>query len=124
MPDRYGHRLFEWQSTVWYVAVLKGMVVSDMSGELMQSIRVPERMIVGVAGGRRILHAPDFPLVLLFTEKAGCTSLTKWFLFHIGKLDEATDYHPWVHRYRKNVLCQQRGYKQEAMRLLHWRKKP
>ena len=74
--------------------------------------------------GRRILHAPDFPLVLLFSEKAGCTSLTKWFLFQVGRLEEATDYHPWIHRYRMDVLDRQQGYRQEGMRLLQSRERP
>jgi hypothetical protein len=91
---------------------------------MRQAIREPEHKDMRDSFGRRVLHAPDFPLVLLFTEKAGCTSLTKWFLFHVGKLEEATDYHPWIHRYRKKVLSQQRGYKQEAKRLLHTLEKP
>lgn len=92
--------------------------------EMIQLIHKPERKAMNVSLGRRILYAPDFPLVLLFTPKAGCTSLTKWFLFHLGKLEEATDYHPWIHRYRLNVLCRQLGYKEEALRLLHGREKP
>lgn len=95
-----------------------------MAGEVIRFIRMPERKVTDVSFGRRILHAPEFPLVLLFTEKAGCTSLTKWFLFQVGKLEEATGYHPWIHRYRMNVLCRQKGYKLEAMRLLNLREKP
>lgn len=95
-----------------------------MAGEVIRFIRMPERKVMDVSFGRRILHAPEFPLVLLFTEKAGCTSLTKWFLFQVGKLEEATGYHPWIHRYRMNVLCRQKGYKLEAMRLLNLRESP
>jgi hypothetical protein len=99
---------------------------------MIKSIRVPqrkeerkeERKDKGASFGRRILHGPDFPLVLLFTPKAGCTSLTKWFLFQVGKLEEATAYHRWIHRYRMNVLCRQDGYRQEAMRLLRGHEKP
>ena len=86
--------------------------------------RLPGPLVKRLAGRRLILHAPDFPLVLLFSEKAGCTSLTKWFLFHIGKLDEATAFHPWVHRYRKEVLCRQPGYEWQSLRLLLFRQKP
>ena len=100
------------------------MVVYAMSAELIKSIRMPERKAMDASFGRRILHAPDFPLVLLFTPKAGCTSLTKWFLFQVGKLEEATAYHHWIHRYRTNVLCRQDGYKQDATRLLRGREKP
>ena len=63
-------------------------------------------------------------MVLLITEKAGCTSLTKWFLFHVGKLDEAARYHPWTHHYRMSVLYQQPGYYWQALRLLAFRGKP
>lgn len=67
---------------------------------------------------RAPLHAPDFPLVLLFTEKAGCTSLTKWFLFQIGRLDAANAFHPSVHEYRKSVLNTGVGYGWEGLRLI------
>ena len=86
--------------------------------------KLPLRLVKRLVGRRLPLHAPDFPLILLFTEKAGCTSLTKWFLFQIGKLDEAKRYHPWVHRYRVRVLCRQPGYAWQALRLLAFRKKP
>lgn len=86
--------------------------------------QLPGPLVKRLSGRRLILHAPGFPLVLLFSEKAGCTSLTKWFLFHIGKLDEATAYHPWVHRYRKAVLCRQSGYEWQSLRLLLLREKP
>lgn len=70
------------------------------------------------------LHHPDFPLVLLYSEKAGCTSFTKWFLFQIGKLEEAERYHRWIHRYRTSVLIEQPGYKAEAVRLVGSGRKP
>ena len=95
-----------------------------ISSEMIRSIRKPKRQDISVSFGRRILHDPDFPLVLLFSEKAGCTSLTKWFLFHIGKLEEANDYHHWIHRYRMDVRSRQQGYRKDAMRLLRRRERP
>lgn len=86
--------------------------------------QLPGPLVKRLAGRRLILHAPDFPLVLLFSEKAGCTSLTKWFLFQIGKLEEATAFHPWVHRYRKSVFCRQPGYEWQSLRLLLLRGRP
>lgn len=86
--------------------------------------KLPRLMVRRLCGRRAPLHGAEFPLVLLLTEKAGCTSLTKWFLFHVGKLDEATRYHPWVHRYRLNVLYQQPGYYWQALRLLVFPSKP
>lgn len=99
-------------------------MVYALLGKAIHSTRVAARKAAGAPFGRQILHDPDFPLVLLFTEKSGCTSLTKWFLFHVGKLQEATDYHPWIHRYRTSVLSRQEGYHKEAMRLLREREKP
>ncbi len=69
------------------------------------------------------LHAPDFPLVLLFTPKAGCTSLVKWFFFHAGKLDAALVYGRWVHKYRTEVFQRQPGYAAETKRLLRTRER-
>ena len=71
----------------------------------------------------RPLHAPDFPLVLLFSPKAGCTSLTKWFFFQTGKLDAALAYNRWVHKYRTEVFQRQPGYAAETKRLLRTRER-
>lgn len=74
---------------------------------------------------RRIpLHGKDFPLVLMFCQKAGCTTLTKWFLYHTGRLDEALAYGRWIHRYRTEVLTRQPGYKAEAARLARSGERP
>lgn len=106
------------------VYTLVGKAIHSTLGKAMDSTRGAERKPAGASFGRQILHDADFPLVLLFTEKSGCTSLTKWFLFHVGKLQEATDYHPWIHRYRMGVLTRQEGYHKEATRLLREREKP
>lgn len=82
-------------------------------------------LIASVYATRRIpLHAPTFPIVLLISEKAGCTSLTKWFLFQIGKIEEANQFHPWVHEYRKSILNRQSGYRWKALRLTILHEKP
>lgn len=74
--------------------------------------------------GRVPLHAEGFPLVLLFSQKSGCTSFTRWFLHHIGKLEEALALHPLVHRYRTRFFTRQPGYKEEAERLLKSGERP
>lgn len=52
----------------------------------------------------RIPHyKEDFPLILFWSEKSGCTSLVKWFFFQIGILDTALRYHKWVHNYEFEV---------------------
>lgn len=55
----------------------------------------------------------DFPLILLWSEKSGCTSLAKWFFFQIGLLDKALEYDPWVHNYEFEVYKQQSGYREQ-----------
>jgi len=68
---------------------------------------------------RRVpLHDPDFPLVLLFSPKCGCTSLVKWFLFQTGGLENAEDHAIWIHQFRTRVLNERPGYREEAVRLM------
>jgi hypothetical protein len=82
-------------------------------------------LIASLAANRRApLHAPNFPIVLLISEKAGCTTLTKWFLFQVRKLDESSRFHPWVHEYRRSVLNRQPGYRWNALRLTLFGEKP
>lgn len=57
-----------------------------------------------------------FPLILFWSQKSGCTSLAKWFFFQIGKLEEATQYHPWIHNYEFEIYKKQRNYKREVIR--------
>lgn len=88
------------------------------------ALNLPVLIANPFATRRAPLHAPDFPLVLLFTEKAGCTSLTKWFLFQTGKLDAANAFHPSVHEYRKSVLNTGVRYGWEGLRLIASGHKP
>ncbi|KRF18676.1 sulfotransferase family 2 domain-containing protein [Paenibacillus sp. Soil787] len=41
----------------------------------------------------------NFPIILYWSPKAGCTTLLKWFLYQADLLDVALEYHPWVHQY-------------------------
>ena len=59
---------------------------------------------------RAPLYHPDFPVVILWSEKAACTTAVKWFFFHIGKLDEAKALHRWVHIYENEVFKAAPGY--------------
>jgi len=43
-------------------------------------------------------------IVLLWSAKAGCTFAIKWIFRHMGLLQKALAYHPWVHRYRRDVF--------------------
>ncbi|MGB3625335.1 MAG: hypothetical protein WA989_05900 [Henriciella sp.] len=63
-------------------------------------------------------HHKDFPFVLMWSEKAGCTSLAKWFFWHLGLLDEALDYHPWIHNYENEKFKSRSGYVQDCIKAI------
>ncbi|MCS1351060.1 sulfotransferase family protein [Mechercharimyces sp. CAU 1602] len=48
----------------------------------------------------RPLYNKHLPLVIFWSPKSGCTTITKWFFYQIGLLDTALRYDPWIHRYR------------------------
>ncbi|WP_407676513.1 sulfotransferase family 2 domain-containing protein [Perspicuibacillus lycopersici] len=65
----------------------------------------------------------DFPIILFWSQKSGCTTLLKWFFFQIGLLDEATNYNPWIHYYEEEVYKSRPGYRKELIdRLLSGQK--
>ncbi|MBL0340317.1 MAG: sulfotransferase family 2 domain-containing protein [Bacteroidetes bacterium] len=43
-------------------------------------------------------------IIMDWSPKAGCTILTKMFFRHMGLLEEALQYNPWVHEYRMHVF--------------------
>ena len=49
--------------------------------------------------GRNMVSEKD-KLLIGFTPKAGCTVASKLFFNHIGKLEEALAFDPWIHKYR------------------------
>lgn len=57
-----------------------------------------------------ILLSEDINLAVFWSEKSGCTSITKWFFYQIGLLEEALSYCNWVHNYRHDVFCKQKDY--------------
>lgn len=63
----------------------------------------------------RIPHVHnDFPLVLFWSQKSGCTTLAKWFYEQIGLLEEALEYSPWIHAYEDEVYKSKTDYRSEA----------
>jgi len=61
----------------------------------MKVIRVLENIVLlGLP-----LYHQDFPIILFWTPKAGCTTLLKWFLYQLGLLEEAQQ-RLTVHVYR------------------------
>ncbi len=41
----------------------------------------------------------DFPLILFWSHRSGCTSLANWFFFQIGLFTEAKKYNNFIHYY-------------------------
>lgn len=41
----------------------------------------------------------DFPLILFWSHRSGCTALANWFFFQIGLFTEAKKYHDFIHYY-------------------------
>lgn len=41
----------------------------------------------------------DFPLILFWSHRSGCTTLANWFFFQIGLFPEAKKYHDFIHYY-------------------------
>ena len=52
----------------------------------------------------------SLPFVLLWSEKAGCTTLLTWFLHHAGQLPQAENYGLWVHDWERDVMRARDGY--------------
>jgi hypothetical protein len=70
------------------------------------------------------LHHARVPFAIAWTPKAGCTSLTKWFLFHSGELAQGLAYHRLVHRYRIEVFQARPGYVDEWFEMVEVRTRP
>ena len=64
------------------------------------------------------LYHPDFPFVLLWSQKSGCTTVVKWFLAQTGLLEEALAYSPWVHDYENQVFKRRPNYLADTARAI------
>lgn len=65
---------------------------------------------------RSPLWSPEFPLIIMWSEKSACTTVVKWFFFQLGLLDEALSHsslvsnYPWVHDYENEVYKKKDAY--------------
>jgi hypothetical protein len=50
-----------------------------------------------------ILVNKDKKIMVGWTPKCACTTVCKMFFNHLGLLDEALDFHPFIHQYRQRV---------------------
>lgn len=70
--------------------------------------------IEGLKKYKRVpLYNEKLPFILLWSQKAGCTNLTKWFFYQIGLYDEALEYHPSIHVYKAGQFFKQDHYLDE-----------
>lgn len=63
---------------------------------------------------------PDVPFIVLWSQKSGCTSILKWFLWHAGLLEEARQYRVHeeglsIHNYELEVFKMWPGYDEELL---------
>src|SRR5437867_1147460 len=58
----------------------------------------------------------QFPIILHWSHKSGCTSLVNWFFFQTGLLEKALQYNSWVHQYELEVYKRNSIYQQELRR--------
>ncbi|HEQ3524818.1 TPA: sulfotransferase family 2 domain-containing protein [Bacillus cereus] len=74
--------------------------------------------------GERIPHFhKDFPLILFWSHRSGCTSLANWFFFQIGLYDEAMRCDPFIHYYEFQIYKNTNSYYKELeMELLSLKK--
>lgn len=63
------------------------------------------------------LLSPVLPIAVCWSAKAGCTTVLKWFLSHLGLLGEAVAHSSWVHDYREQRLCEGLRYREMCERL-------
>src|SRR5438552_5259641 len=62
---------------------------------------------------RTPLFVEDFPIILLYSQKSGCTSAIKWFFWQTGLLEEALTFGNWIHRFEYQVFKRAPGYRLE-----------
>ena len=67
-------------------------------------------------GSELPLCCKEFPVIVSWSPKSGCTTILKWFLEQNNLLEEANKFSHWVHDYRENKLCFGTDYKELCMR--------
>lgn len=73
---------------------------------------------------RKPLHQDNVPFIVCWAQKAGCTTILKWFLYHAGLLDHAMLHPPnpgsvrSIHKYENDVFKARPGYSDELVEKL------
>ncbi|PWE16631.1 hypothetical protein DDZ18_12780 [Marinicauda salina] len=61
--------------------------------------------------GRLPLWDPALPFLLCLSQKAASTTALKWWLHHLGRLDEALAHDRWIHNFETGVIKAAPGYR-------------
>ena len=64
------------------------------------------------------LYTKEFPIILLYSEKSGCTAAIKWFFWQTGLLDDALTISHWVHNYENSVFKKTPNYRSDLVQHL------
>ncbi|TDH38734.1 hypothetical protein E2A64_06460 [Pseudohoeflea suaedae] len=73
---------------------------------------------------RKPLFDQKFPLVLMWSEKSGCTTVVQWFFWQINELENARNYSSWIHNYENYVFKKREDYYDELQSSLVNQDKP
>ncbi|KLA27067.1 sulfotransferase family 2 domain-containing protein [Bacillus cereus] len=65
----------------------------------------------------------DFPIILFWSHRSGCTSLANWFFFQIGLYEEAMKHAPFIHYYEYEVYKNRTDYYEQLEKELLGQKK-
>ncbi|MBD1371836.1 sulfotransferase family 2 domain-containing protein [Hazenella sp. IB182357] len=62
------------------------------------------------------LFHPKLPIILHWSNKSGCTSLTTWFFYQINLLPQVLNHSQGTHHFKNNVYISQPQYNQQLKR--------
>lgn len=66
---------------------------------------------------------PNFPLILFWSQKSGCTSLAHWFFYQINLFKPAIKYNSFIHHYENDIYKNSSDYFVELAAALYTKKK-
>jgi hypothetical protein len=82
---------------------------------------LPDGSLARLVTRRTPFCHPQVPFIVSWAQKAGCTTVLKWFLYHAGLLDQALAYgrKPGsvnaIHKYETEVFKQAPGYTDQLL---------
>lgn len=72
----------------------------------------------------RVPHfSPNFPLILFWSQKSGCTSLAHWFFYQINLFKQAIKYNSFIHNYENEIYKNSSDYFIDLAKALYSKEK-